>query len=82
MDGIDIGDFRRSDDPISLQITEMTGRRTDANGFISELDVQRLLICLGIDTKCLDPQLVTGSDDPQRDLAPVGNKDFSNHPER
>ena len=45
MNRVDIADLGRAHDPIDFQITLKAGRRTDADRFIRELDVQRIDVC-------------------------------------
>jgi hypothetical protein len=42
MDGIDVADLGRADDAVDLEITVLTGSFTDTDGFIRELDVERI----------------------------------------
>jgi hypothetical protein len=76
MDGVDVGDFCGGDDAIFAEVGVFAGARSDADGFVGQLDVQRLFVGLRIDSDGFDTEFATSSDDPKRNFASVGDKDF------
>ena len=79
MNRIDIADLGRAHDPIDFQITLQAGRRTDADRFIGELDVQRIDVCFRIDRQRANAEFLAGANHPQRDLSAIGNQNFLEH---
>src|SRR5205085_7964358 len=71
MDRIHVAHFGRAHDPIDFQIALRTRRRADADGFVGELDVERIDIRFGINGERADAEFLARADDAQRDLAPV-----------
>jgi peroxiredoxin len=53
--------------------------RADANGLVSELDVKRVYVGLGVHGQRFNSQLFASTDDAERDLATVGNQDLVEH---
>jgi hypothetical protein len=76
MNGISAGDFGRADDRRHVQVAIGAPRRSDTDVFIRVLDVQRVLIGLGIDSDRADTELATGDYYPQRDLSTIGDQDL------
>ena len=64
MNRINIADLGRAHDPIDFQITLKAGRRTDADRFIGELDVQRINVCFRIDCEGANAEFVAGANHP------------------
>ena len=79
MDGVGAGDFRGADDGRHVQIAVAAARGTDADVFVGEADVQRVLVRLRIHGDGLDAQLAARDDDAHRDLAAVGDQNFLKH---
>ena len=79
MNRVGVGDFGGGDQRLGLQVALGRRRRADADGFVGELDVQRLAVGGGTDGDGFDAEFAAGADDAQRDLAPVGNEDFIKH---
>ena len=50
--------------------------RQHVNVFVGETNVQQVPVNHGVNGNGLDAQLAAGPQNPQRDLAPVGNDDF------
>ena len=71
MNPINIAHFCRAHDAIDLEITFRAGRRADANGFVRELDVERIHICLRVNGERSDAELLASPDDAQGDLTPI-----------
>jgi hypothetical protein len=79
MNCIDIADLRGADDPIDFQVAVRTRRPADTDRFICQLDVQRVDIRLGINGDSWYPEFFAGADNPQCDLAAIGDQDFIEH---
>src|SRR5262249_1999209 len=73
MNRVNIADLSRAHDPVNFQITLKTGRRTNANRFISELNVQRIDVCFRIDCEGANAEFLTSANHPQRDLSAISN---------
>ena len=50
-------------------------RRADAMCLVGVPRVDRVLVGVGVDGRGRDPQLLAGPEDPDRDLAAVGDQD-------
>src|SRR5438045_6306069 len=79
MNRVNVADLGRAHDAIDSQIALKAGRRTDADRFISKLDVQRIDVCFGIDRQRADAEFVTGANHPERDLSAVNTQNFLEH---
>jgi hypothetical protein len=79
MNGVGAGDFRGADDGWDAEIAFGASRRADADIFVGEPDVQRVLIGLGVHRDRLDSELAARVDDAQRNLAAVGDQDLLEH---
>src|SRR5262245_24218365 len=64
MNRVNIADLSRAHDPINFQIALKAGRRTDANRFISQLDVQRVDVCFRIDCERANTEFFAGANHP------------------
>ena len=73
------GNFRGADDRGHVQVALRALRRTDADVFIGEPHVQRVLVGFGVDRDRLDAELPARHDHAQRDLPAVGNEDLLEH---
>src|SRR5690606_15547171 len=62
-----------------VQVALRSGRRPDADRLVREAHVERPSIRFRMHRHSLDPELSTGSDDADGDLASVGNEDFLEH---
>ena len=79
VDGVGAGDLGRGDDARDVQVALARRRRPDADLLVGEAHVQRLAVGLGVDGDGADAELLAGADDPQRDLAAVGDQDLAEH---
>ena len=80
MDGVCAGDLAGRQQRGNVEIGIARGRRPDAHAFIGELDVHRLGIGGGMPGDGGDSHFHGRAQDAQRDLAPVGDEDFIEHP--
>ena len=64
---------------IDDEIAFCRGRRADEHRLVGHFDVQRVLVCLGIDRDRLNTQATGGLDDPTGDLAPIGDQNALEH---
>ncbi len=62
-----------------LEVGLAARRRADAHVVVGEADVQRLAVGLAVDRDRLHAELAAGPDDPQGDLAAVGDEDLLEH---
>ena len=53
--------------------------RADADRLVGELDRERVAIRLAVGDDRLDPEGPAGAQDPERDLAAVGDEDLAEH---
>ena len=63
-------------------LVEVAFRRiggADAIGEVGELDVQGVLVGVGVDGDRLDAELLTGADDSDGDFAAIGDEDSLEH---
>jgi hypothetical protein len=79
MNGIDVGYFRGADDSIDSEVAFVRGGFSDANGFISELDVHGIGIRLGIDGNRSDVELFASPNDPDGNFSAISYKNFFEH---
>ena len=79
MNRLHVGDLGGGDDARDVEIG--LGRRggADADRLVGQLQIRRVLVGGGIDDGRLDAQLAAGADDPQGDLAAVGDEDLGEH---
>ena len=69
----------RGDDLFDHEIGLGGRRRTDRHRLVGHLDVQRILVGLGINRDRLYAHAARRLDDPARDLATIGDQDFLEH---
>lgn len=74
-----IRNLRRADDAINPQVGFATSRFTDADGFISHLDVHGVDICFRINRDGADVQFLAGTDDPNSDFTTICYENFLKH---
>ena len=79
MNGIDIADFCGADDAIDFQIGLGAGGWADADGFVGELDVERIDIGFGVNGESFDAEFFAGADDAESDFASIGDENFFKH---
>ena len=79
MDRLNVGDFRGADHSWNVEIALRQLGRADADGFISETDVEGVTIRLAINGYGSDPQFLASADHSQRNLAAVCNQNFLEH---
>jgi hypothetical protein len=79
VDGIDIPHLGGGDDAVDLEVTLMAGARTDADGLIGGLDVERIVIRLGVNGERTDAEILAGTNHPKGDFAAVSDEDFVEH---
>ena len=80
VDGVGAAGQRRLDDEVSAEVAVRSRRRSEPDGGVGRSDVQCLAIRVAVDRDGGDPQLVTGSDDSQRDLATVRDENPTEGP--
>jgi hypothetical protein len=79
MDRVGAGDLGGADHRRDIEVAVGAARWTDADVFVCELDVQLILVCLGKDGDGLDAELAAGVDDPEGNLAAIGDQDLLEH---
>ena len=79
MDGIHIGDLRGADHLRNVEVAFAAARRPNANRLISEADMKRIAVRLGINRDSGNAQFLAGANNPQGDLPAIGDKDFLEH---
>ncbi len=79
MDGVGPGDLGGADDAGDVQVALGGARRPDAHRLVGEAHVQGEPVGLRVDRHRLAAQLFAGVDDPEGDLAAIGNQDLSKH---
>jgi hypothetical protein len=79
MNGVHVCNLSGTDDSIGAQIAVRTTGSSDANRFVSKLDVKGLNIGLRINSEGFDAHLAAGSDDAKRDFTAIGDENLLNH---
>lgn len=79
MNRFHVADFSRGDDVVDLEVAFLRRRRADANGLVGELEVNGVLVGLGIDDDRFDIEALAGADDAQRNFTPVGDQNACEH---
>ena len=67
----------RSGDRLAPQVALGRGRRADAVGLVGQEHGQGVAVGVGVDHRTGDAQFAQAAEDTHRDLAPVGDQDFS-----
>ena len=78
MNGVNAGDLSRADHSRNIEVAFRGARGADANGLISETDVQRVTIGFAVYRNGLDAQLFAGADDAQGDFPRLAMRIFLN----
>ena len=79
MDSLGIGHLCSGNDGRNVQVTERRSSRADTDRLVGQLNVLGIAVSLGVHDHGLDAQLAASTLHAQRNLAPVGNKDFFKH---
>mmetsp|Transcript_23272 Transcript_23272/g.40173 ORF Transcript_23272/g.40173 Transcript_23272/m.40173 type:complete len:588 (-) Transcript_23272:1110-2873(-) len=79
VNGLRPGDFAGGDDGRKAQIGLRGGRRADADTFVGHAHMHGVGVRSGMHRHRGDAHFARGPDDPQRNLAPVGDQDFFEH---
>ena len=79
MDRLHVADLGRADDAVDLQVAVGGLGRADAIGLVGQFQIGGAAVGLAEDGHRLDAQLAAGADDPQGDLAPIGNQNSLEH---
>ncbi len=79
MNGVNVSNFGGGDDSVDFQITLSAGAWPDTDGFIGGLDVEGVVICLGVNGEGADAHVFAGTDDAKCDFAPICDKNFFKH---
>src|SRR5215468_3273928 len=79
MDGIDVGNFSRTDHRRNVQIALRQLRRPDADGLIGKSDMQRIAVGLAVNRDRLDSKFLAGTNHPQGNFTAIGYEDFLEH---
>ncbi len=79
MNGLGARLLAGGDDLVDDEIGFGSGRRADMDGFIRHLDMQRILVGIGIDGDGGDAHLLRRLHDAAGDFAPVCDQDFLEH---
>ena len=76
VNGLGTGSLRSVDDLRDVEVRLPRLRRPEEDRLVGVADMQPAPIRLAVDRDGLDPHLVTGSDDPHRDLAAVRDQNL------
>ena len=77
--GFGAGLFAGGNDFFCLQITVTTGCRADVHRFVSQLNMARIFVGIGVHRHRFDAHLAGCKDDAAGDFATVGDQDFVEH---
>ena len=72
-------DEGRGDERGLIQIAATRFRGTDADGFVGEAHAERVSVRLGVGEDRRHPQVAARPQDPDGDLAAVGDQDLAEH---
>src|SRR5450759_496062 len=73
VDGIYVRHFGRANNIGYFEVAFLRRGRPDANGLVRHLDMQGMLVHVGIDGHGLNAHLAAGTDDTQRDFSAIGD---------
>ena len=79
MDGLRAGVAAGLHDFVDQQIGLRRGRRAQMHRLVGHLDMERVLVGVGIDGDRLDAHLAGRLDDAAGDFTAIGNQDFLEH---
>ena len=79
MDGLDVGDLRRADEPGNVQIAFRGNRRADADGLVRQRQVRRAAVGLAEDRDHFDAHVAARADDAQGDFTAIGYENALEH---
>ena len=82
MDGLAVGDRGRRDDARDVEVAQARLGRPDADGLVGQAHGQGVGVGGGVGDHGADSHLAARPDDPERDLAPVGDEDLVEHQPR
>ena len=79
VDGLGMGGNGRADNALGVQIAFLGFRFANTDSLISQRHMQGFPVGFGIHRHSGDAHFLTGPDDPDGDLAPVGDQNFREH---
>ena len=79
VDRVAAGHERGRDDRRGRQVRALRVRRADADRLVGEADRRAIAIGLAVGDDRLDAERAAGAQDPERDLAAVGDEDLAEH---
>jgi hypothetical protein len=79
MDGVNVRDFGSANNAVDPQVALAARAFAYTDGFISELNVHRIGVSLGIDGHGANVQLLAGADNANGDFSPVRYQDLLKH---
>src|SRR5579872_4934257 len=79
MNGVYIRDLSCADYSRNVEVALRQLRRTNADGFVSKLDMQRMPVGLTVNRHRANAQFFASANHPQGNFATVRNKDFIEH---
>ena len=79
MDGLDVRDLGSRDQRRDVEVALGARRLADADRLVSESQMQRIAVRLGVDRNGLDAEVLARAQNAQRDLATIGDEDAREH---
>ncbi len=76
MDGVGTRTPCGVDDAVDAKVTFRGGARADVNGLVRFTDMPSVAVAVGVDRHARNGHLAAGPNDPDGDLAAVGDEDF------
>lgn len=76
VDGLGPGDQGGADEPFHVQVALSRGGGADADALVRQSHVEGVGVGQGVDRHSGDAHLLTGPDNAQSDLPPIGNQNF------
>ena len=73
MNGLNVADFRNTDQIFHQQVAVRCGCRADAIGFSSKVEVVCTSVCFAEDSDRFDAQFAAGANNSQCNFAAIGN---------
>ena len=79
VDAVGTGTLDDLEDLVGVEVALGRGLTAEGVGLVGQTDVEGVAVEVGVDRHGGDTQFLAGTDDPDGDLAPVGDQDLGQH---